>query len=283
MIEVGQMNRLRIVKFVDFGLYLDGGEDEEEILLPTRYMPLGCAVDDRIDVFIYFDSEDRIIATTETPYAMVGECARLEVSAVTPYGAFLNWGLSKDLLLPFNEQTGPISVGEFHLVCVFIDESSQRITASAKLNGFFHDEADGVFRVGEKVSLFAVLKTDLGYKMVVNNSHWGLLHRHDMVHALKEGDTFDGYIKHIRDDDRIDLALYRQPSEKSDEVADAILDALERAGGYLAMTDKSAPEVIKAKFGVSKKLYKKAIGSLYRKHAIAIEPDGIRIKVGRTS
>jgi len=279
MVEIGQMNRLRIVKFVDFGLYLDGG-DEEEILLPMRYMPVGCAVDDVIDVFIYFDSEDRIIATTEIPYVMVGEFARLQVRACNHYGAFLDWGLSKDLLLPFNEQIEPISVDAYCVVCLFIDESSGRITASAKLNGFLHDEADGAFVVGEKVSLFVALKTDLGYKMVINGSHWGLLHRHDWVREPKIGEDFTGYIKQVREDDRIDLALYRQPSEKSDQVADAIVNSLERAGGYLAITDKSTPEVIQAKFGVSKKLYKKAIGSLYRKHSITIEPDGIRLKVG---
>ncbi|MDQ6965097.1 MAG: S1-like domain-containing RNA-binding protein [Mariprofundales bacterium] len=283
MVEVGQMNRLRIVKYVDFGLYLDGGVDGGEILLPLRYVPEGVAVDEVIEVFIYLDSEDRLIATTETPYAMVGECGYLQVSAVTSYGAFLDWGLSKDLLLPFSEQVAPVAVGESHVVCLFIDESSQRITASAKLDEFLHDEDNGVFRVGEEVSLFTAVPTALGYKVVVNGSHWGLLHRHEIVREPKIGDLLTGYIKHIRDDGRLDTALYQRPSAKSDEVADAIMAALVDAGGYLAVTDSSSPQEIRSRFGVSKRLYKRALGTLYRKHLITIEEAGVRAKAGRSS
>jgi len=281
MVKIGQMNHLRIIKEVDFGFYLNGGDIEDggygEILLPMRYAPSGSTIGDTIHVFVYFDSEDRIIATTETPYAMVGSFALLEVSAINAYGAFLNWGLSKDLLLPFNEQIEPIKEGEYYVVCLFVDEESQRITASAKLNSFLHDEAYGAFHVGEAVELFVAAKTNLGYKMVINNSHWGLLHHHDIVQEPKIGEHCRGYIKQIRDDDRIDLCLHRLPSEKSDAVADSILDALESAGGFLAISDKSSPDVIKAKFGISKKLYKKAIGSLYRKRKISIKTDGIHL------
>ncbi|MDX8409873.1 MAG: S1-like domain-containing RNA-binding protein, partial [Mariprofundales bacterium] len=239
--------------------------------------PAGCDIGDMIEVFIYFDSEDRIIATTERPYAMVGEFALLKVASVSHYGAFLEWGLSKDLLLPFSEQISPIKEGEFHLVCLFIDENSQRIAASAKLNDFLHDQSQADFGDGEAVSLLNAVKTDLGYKMIVNNSHWGLLHRHELVQELKIGQRLNGYIKQIREDGRIDLCLHQRPSEKSDEVADAILAAVEKAGGFLAMTDKSSPDAIKARFGVSKNLYKKALGALYRKRTISLGADGIRL------
>ncbi|MDQ6951406.1 MAG: S1-like domain-containing RNA-binding protein [Mariprofundales bacterium] len=281
MVEIGRINRLRIVKEVDFGLYLDGGDPEQggfgEILLPARFVPPACCVNDEIAVFIYFDSEDRIIATTARPYAMVGEFVQLLVTSVSHYGAFLEWGLSKDLLLPFGEQIMPIQEGESHIVCLFLDEKSQRITASAKLNDFLHDESHGDFEVGDEVTLLTAAKTDLGHKMIVNNSHWGLLHRHEQVHELNIGQHLTGYIKQIRDDGRIDLCLHRLPSEKSDEVADTIMAALEKAGGTLTLTDKSSPAAIKATFGVSKALYKKAVGSLYRKRKIRIDSNSIRL------
>ena len=280
-VEIGQINRLQIVKEVDFGLYLDGGDEAYdgygETLLPSRYLPSTWNIGDRIEVFIYLDSEDRIIATTERPYALVGEFALLKVSSVSHYGAFLDWGLSKDLLLPFSEQITPVQAGELHLICLFIDEKSQRITASARLNDFLYDESHGDFRDGEAVSLLNAAKTDLGYKMIVNNSHWGLLHRHEQVHTLEIGQRLRGYIKHIRDDGRIDLCLHRRPSEKSDEVANAILAAVKQAGGFLPINDKSTPDAIRAQFGISKNLYKKAIGTLYRKRDIRIDADGIRL------
>lgn len=281
MMKIGRINRLRIVKEVDFGLYLDGGDKEQggfgEILLPIRYVPTKYAIDDMLDVFIYVDSEDRIIATTEKPFAMVGEFALLKVASINPYGIFFNWGLPKDLLLPFNEQFTRMDEGKSYVVRIFLDEKSNRIAASAKINRFLHDENEGIFEEGQEVSFFNAAKTDLGYKIIINNSHWGLLHQHELVHDIRRGEHLTGYIKRIREDDRIDLCLHQLPSEKSGEVADDILDALEKAGGFLAVNDKSSPDEIKAAFKISKRVFKKAIGMLYRQHKITLETDGIRL------
>lgn len=282
MLEIGRINRLKVIKEVDFGIYLDGGDAKQgghgEILLPARYVPKGCKVGDEIDVFIYFDSEDRIIATIEKPYAMVGEFALLKVASITKHGIFLNWGLPKDLLLPFNEQFTKMEEGKSYIVRVFLDEQTGRIAASAKINDFLHDDAFGEFEAGEEVSLLNAAKTDLGYKMIVNNTHWGLLHRHDQVRELRRGERLTGYIKQIRkEDNRIDLCLHKRPSEKSDAVGEAILHALEKAGGYLPVSDKSSPDEIRHRFKTSKALFKKAMGALYKQRLIRIENDGIHL------
>lgn len=281
MVKIGRINRLKVVKEVDFGLFLEGGDVERggygNILLPKRYVPSGCKVGDEIEVFIYFDSEDRIIATTERPYAMVGEVALLKVASVTRHGIFLNWGLPKDLLLPFNEQVTRMEAGKSYIVYLYLDDAGGRIAASAKLDDFISDESHGEFEVGQEVQLFNAARTDLGYKLVVDNSHWGLLHRHELVRELRRGERLTGYIKQIREDGRIDLCLHRLPSEKSGEVGEAILSALEQAGGFLPLSDKSSPEAIKAQFGVSKGLFKKAIGALYKQREIVIGKDGIRL------
>lgn len=271
---IGRINRLTVVREVDFGLYLDGGE-HGDILLPMRDVPQGCRVGDALDVFIYFDSEDRIIATTGRPYAMVGEFALLKVAAVTKHGIFLDWGLAKDLLLPFNEQVTRMEAGKSYIVRVFLDPDSRRIAASAKLDEFLFEEAHGEFAPGDEVSLFNAAKTELGYRMIVNGNHWGLLHRHELVREPARGERLTGYIKRIREDGRIDLCLHRQPSEKSGEIGDAILAALKAAGGFLPLTDRTDPEQIRERFGVSKKLYKKAVGALYRQRRIRIGDDGI--------
>lgn len=280
-VQIGRLNRLKVVKEVDFGLFLDGGDIEQggfgNILLPKRYVPQGCKVDDEIEVFIYFDSEDRIIATTERPYAMVGEVALLKAVSVTKHGIFFDWGLPKDLLLPFNEQITRIEAGKSYIVFLFLDDAGGRIAASAKLDDFISDEAHGEYEPGQEVQLFNAAKTDLGYKLVVNNSHWGLLHRHDMVRELKRGEKLAGYIKQVREDGRIDLCLHLKPSEKSGEVGEMILTALEQAGGFLPLSDKSDPADIKAQFGISKAMFKKAIGALYKQREITIGKDGIRL------
>jgi hypothetical protein len=277
--SIGRVNRLQVVREVDFGLYLDGGDAERgglgDILLPKRYVPKGCRIGDALDVFIYTDSEDRLIATTERPYAMVGEYALLKVASVTKHGIFLDWGLPKDLLLPFNEQETRMEAGKAYVVRLFLDADSRRIAASAKLDEFLFDEAHGEFSPGDAVSLFNAARTELGYRMIVNNSHWGLLHRHEQVRELKRGERLNGYIKQIREDGRIDLCLHRQPSGKSGEIGDAILAAMEAAGGFLPLTDKTGADEIRARFAVSKTLYKKAVGALYRQRRIRIGDDGI--------
>jgi len=281
MVEIGRINRLTVEKEVDFGLFLNGGDVNEgglgNILLPKRYVPKGCKVGDALDVFIYLDSEDRFIATTEKPYAMVGDFALLKVVSIGKVGVFLDWGLPKDLLLPYNEQVCRMEVGKSYVVRVFLDEESHRIAASALLDDFLHEGSEGEFAAGEEVQLFNAAKTELGYKMIVNNSHWGLLHRHDVVRELRRGERLTGYIKQIRPDGKIDLCLHKLPSEKSDEVGEAILAALEQAGGFLPLSDKSSPEAIRDRFGVSKAMFKKAIGALYKQRQIVIGDDGIRL------
>ncbi|HID36866.1 MAG TPA: GntR family transcriptional regulator [Ghiorsea sp.] len=278
MIHIGKINSLRIVKEVDFGLYLDGGEERGEILLPLRYIPQGAKVDDTIDVFIYFDSEDRIIATTETPYAQVGEFAFLEVVDVNNTGAFMNWGLIKDLLLPYDEQTHRPEVGKSYVVYILQDGTTGRPIASMKIRDFLDDESLDDFQVGQEVELFSANKTDLGYQMIINNTHVGLLHQHEAIRSIKHGERLQGFIQNIRDDHKIDVCLHMKPSEKTSEITDLILYKLKANGGFLALHDKSDPQDIKKAFGVSKGMFKKALGALYKRKKISLESGGIRLK-----
>ncbi|MFQ5518554.1 MAG: S1 RNA-binding domain-containing protein [Mariprofundus sp.] len=274
--ETGRMNRLKAVKKVDFGLYLDGGK-QGEILLPSRYVPEKWAVGDEIEVFIYRDSEDRLIATTEKPYAMVGDFALLKAVSVTRMGAFLNWGLPKDLLVPFAEQKPRMQEEKSYVVRIYIDEESDRIVASARLDDFLYRESEGELEAGEAVTLFIANKSDLGYQVIVNNTYWGLLHHSEAARALRRGHRIKGFIKNIREDGRIDLCLHLKPSEKTDEIAQLVLRELRKNDGLLSLTDKSSPQDIQERFGISKKMYKKAIGALYKKKQISIEPNAIRL------
>jgi len=276
MVETGKLNRLNVVKAVDFGLYLDGGS-QGEILLPGRYAPKNCTAGDKIEVFIYRDSEDRIIATTEKPYATVGEFACLKVVSITRMGAFFDWGLPKDLLVPFSEQVHAMEEGKRYVLRVYLDEASDRIVASARLDDFLHEDSDGDFETGEAVDLFVANKSDLGYKLIVNNSHWGLLHNQEVVRPLRRGEKLRGFIKNIRDDGKIDLTLHMRGRDKTDAAADLIMQALRREGGILNVTDKSSPDEIRALFDLSKAMYKKAVGSLYKRKIIVISHDGIRL------
>ncbi len=276
MVGIGKLNRLKVVKEVDFGLYLDGG-DKGEILLPARYVPKNCAVGDEIEVFIYRDSEDRIIATTEKPYVMVGGFACLKVVSVSHAGAFLDWGLPKDLLVPYSEMEHKMEADKRYVVGVYVDEHSERIVASAKLDDFLYDESEDEFEVGEEVDLFVANKSDLGHKLIVNDSHWGLLHYKEAIRDLKRGENLTGFIKNIRLDGKIDLCLRMLPSEKTGDLSDMLLKQLKKEDGFITLTDKSSPEEIKALFGVSKGNFKKAVGALYKKRMITIEEGGIRL------
>jgi predicted RNA-binding protein (virulence factor B family) len=276
MIETGRMNHLRVVKHVDFGIYLDGGE-AGEILMPSRYVPSPCLVGDELDVFIYRDSEDRLIATTERPYAMAGEFGLLKVVDVTALGAFLNWGLPKDLLVPFSEQKPRMEIGKSYVVRIYLDEDSDRIVASSRIDDFLHRESEDEFQAGEAVSLLISNKSDLGYQVIVDNSHWGLLHHSEAARPLRRGQHLDGFIRQIREDGRIDICLHIKASEKTDDITRMIMRGLRKNDGFIAVSDKSSPDDIFEHFGVSKKMYKKALGALYKKKIIAIETDGIRL------
>ena len=271
---IGRINTLQITKEVDFGLYLDGGK-LGEILLPIRYVPQGSKVGDAIDVFLYHDSEDRIIATTETPYAMAGECAYLKCIATNKAGAFLNWGLPKDLLVPFNQQKPPMEVGKSYVVYLYEDDQSGRIAASAKLDRFLFQDSDEDFKISEEVSLLNANKTDLGYKVIINHTHWGLLHHQRASRPLKRGERFNGYIKHIREDGKIDVAMHLNTREKLDDTAEMILIELKKHANFLPLTDKSSSEDIFSQLHISKGLFKKAVGTLYKKKYIRLESDGI--------
>ena len=274
MAAIGLLNELEIVKEVDFGLYLDGGA-QGEILLPKRYVPENYKVGDQIEVFIYLDSEDRLIATTETPLAMVGDFAMLKVVSTTPVGAFMEWGLQKDLLVPFREQQFPMEEGRNYLVFVYVDDETQRIVGSTKLDKFV-DNLPVDYEAGEEVDLIIAGKTDLGYKAIIDNSHWGLIFKNEVFQPLKTGDRLKGYIKNVRPDEKIDLVLQKPGYEKIDSIAQGVLDKLKEAGNFLPVNDKTDPNEISKLFGISKKNFKKAIGSLYKQRLITIEEEGIR-------
>ena len=275
MILTGRYNTLKVVKFVDFGVYLDGGE-RGEILLPARYVPDSIEVGDDLEVFIYLDSEDRIIATTEKPFAQVGEFAMLRALAVNNVGAFLDWGLMKDLLVPFREQKMDMVAGRSYLVYVYLDPDSGRIAASAKLDKFL-DNVIPQYQVGEEVSVIVESESVLGYNTIINHLHRGILYHDELPGPLNKGQQMKAYIKKVREDNKIDLSLYRPGYEQVDSVSQSILDRMKEAGGFLPFTDKSDAALIFEHFAISKKVFKKAIGALYRQRRILLEENGIRI------
>ncbi|MCP4268889.1 MAG: GntR family transcriptional regulator, partial [Candidatus Brocadiaceae bacterium] len=259
----------------DFGIYLDGGE-HGEILLPSRYVPENCKVDEILKVFIYLDSEDRFIATTEKPYAMVGDFVLLKVVSVSSVGVFLDWGLPKDLMVPFREQSPNMEEDKSYMVRIYVDKKSNRIAATTRLDRYLDNEP-ACFQVGEEVGLLICNQTDIGYKAIINNTHWGVLYTNEVFQPLKSGQVIKGYIKKVRNDNKIDLSLHKPGYERVDDVTEIILNVLKQKGCFLPVTDKSTPETIYKLFGVSKKTYKKAIGAIYKKKLITIENDGIRL------
>ena len=275
MAEIGKLNTLRVVKEVDFGLYLDGGE-HGEILIPKRYVPENCKPEDNIEVFIYLDSEDRIIATTEKPYIKVGEFAMLQVVAVNQIGAFLYWGLPKDLLVPFREQKQKMEEGKWYIVTAYLDPDSKRLVASAKIDKFL-DNLPPDYEDGEEVDLLISGESDLGFNAIINSMHLGVLYKNEVFQPLKKGDKIKGYIKKIREDEKIDLILQKPGYQKVDDISMKIVDILKEHGGFIAITDKSDPDTIYNLFGVSKKTFKKAIGSLYKLRIISINDEGIKL------
>ena len=273
--EIGKINNLQVVKNLDHGIYLDG-EDLGEILMPSRYVPENCEVGDFLDVFIYLDSADLLIATTETPYVMVGECTYLKVVDVNQAGAFLDWGLPKDLLVPYGEQVSPLKIGQSYTVLVYLDENTNRIAATQKLDSHLSEEAQ-YFKPGQAVDLLIFGKTELGYKAVINNTHIGLIYKNEVFQTLTHGEKLKGYIKTIRPDRRIDLSLQIPGKSARDDLNTRILNHLKKNDGESALTDKSPPEDIYKCFAVSKKNYKKALGMLYKKKLILIEEDKITL------
>jgi predicted RNA-binding protein (virulence factor B family) len=275
MIKIGQFNRLRVLKEVPFGVYLDG-ERAGEILLPRKYVPKGAQIGDSVDVFIYFDSEDKIIATTQQPKTKVGCFALLKVIDVNYVGAFLDWGLDKDLLVPRSEQQRPMEKDKSYIIYVTQDQD-ERIIASSKLDHFL-DKSPPQFTHGEEVNLLIAETTPLGNKVIINDSHWGLIHAGEIFQRLRYGERMPGYIKTVREDGKIDVVLKKFGQDRINELTTVILTKLEKEGGFLPLHDKSSSLEIQRAFGESKKSFKNAIGRLYKLGKIDINPDGIRIR-----
>jgi len=275
MIEIGHSYELKVVKQVDFGVYLDAAE-LGEVLLPKRHLPEKLAVGDSIAVFLYLDSEDRPVATTQKPKAQVGEFAYLKVVDTTDIGAFLDWGLDKDLLVPFAEQHRPMEVGHSYIVYLYIDKRDGRITASSKIDKFLDDLRPHQFEPQQKVDLLIANTTELGFKAIINNSHWGVLYKDEVFQRLSFGQSKKGFIKNVRADGKIDLTL-QGGQETRDKYAKIILIYLQKQNGFAPVHDKSDPQLISRLFGMSKGAFKKAIGGLYKQRIISIEKDGIRL------
>lgn len=273
-VRIGDFNTLTATRESANGLYLDGGP-WGEILLPQRYVAKDMYPGSKIDVFLYTDSEDRLVATTEKPKARVGEFACLEVVNVTPIGAFLNWGLAKDLLMPLGEQKREVRPGERCVVAVFLDLNTHRVAASARLSGFICKDAPS-YKKGDKVSLLICNKTELGYRAIVDHSYWGVLFSSDVFEPLEVGAVKQGFIKRVRKDGKIDLLLHKPGYKKVKDFTDTVLEKLEEEGGFLALNDKTDPETIYEVFGVSKKTFKQAVGALYKQRKISVDDEGIR-------
>ena len=274
-IELGKFNQLEVVKEVDFGLYLDGGE-EGEILLPTRYVPEGCQVGDMLNVFLYLDIDERLIATTLTPLVQVGQFACLEVAWVNQFGAFLNWGLMKDLFVPFSEQKMKMQVGRKYVIHAHLDDESYRIVASAKVERYLSKDIPD-YAPGTEVDILIWQKTDLGFKEIIDNKHSGLLYENEIFCTLETGMQMRAFVKQVREDGKVDLILQKPGFEKIDDFSKTLLDYIKEHGGRIHLNDKSPAEDIYDTFGVSKKTFKKGVGDLYKKRLISLQENGITL------
>lgn len=275
MIKIGHSYELDVVKILDFGAYLDA-KDLGEVLLPLKYLPDDLSPGDSIEVFLYLDSEDRPIATTLTPRACVGEFAYLKVVDVSRVGAFLDWGLEKDLLVPFSEQHIPMLEGHSYLVYVYRDKNDGRIAASSKIDRFIDEDKPHDFKSQQAVDLIIANSTELGYRAIINHQYWGVLYRDDVFIRLSFGQRTKGFIKQIRSDGKIDLSLQGGQITR-DKNSEMIINYLNCKEGFAPVHDKSDPKLISELFGMSKGAFKKAIGSLYKQRVIRIEKDGIHL------
>lgn len=278
MIQLGKYANLEVVKTLSFGAYLDAGPFGE-VLLPKRYVPKDIEVGQEIRVFLYCDSEDRVIATTDKPYARLGDIAALKVTDVAPNGAYLDWGLMKDLFVPFREQEEKMQVGKTYVVKVLFDESTDRIYATSKISKFLIAKNEGKFKIGDEVKFSVWQRTDLGYKVIIDNQYIGLLFKNEVFQPIQIGKILRGYIKNIREDDKIDVCL--QKSGYQNQIPDAsniILEKLKNNNGFLYLTDNSDPVEIYEILGISKKAFKKAVGNLYKQQIITLEKAGIKLR-----
>jgi predicted RNA-binding protein (virulence factor B family) len=273
----GKYNHLKINRLVDFGAFLDDG-DGGEILMPGKYLPPNAAPDDMVDVFVYYDSDDRIVATTEKPFVQIGEFAALTCKSTTHFGAFMDWGLLKDLLVPVREQNVPMMRGKKYVVYVYFDKVSERLAGTAKISKYLN-KTPLPYQEGDSVELLIWNKTPLGYNAIIGKEHSGIIYSNEVFQPLTTGDKITGYIKHIRPDGKTDLALQKSGMPHVDEMAERILHTLRENNGYIGLTDNSSPEDIYERFGMSKKAWKKAVGTLYKARKIDITPNGIRLEM----
>lgn len=273
MADFGKMNTLKVNRFAPPGAYLQ--YNEEEVLMPNKYMAEGLAEGDEVEVFVYKDSEDRLVATTLKPMAQVGEFAAMEVVDTAGFGAFLEWGLEKHLLVPKREMQEEMRVGKKYVVKVVLDHLTDRIVGVAKLNAFIFDDAD--YERGAEVKGLVVSKTDLGYKVLVDSKYWGLLYSNEVFKEINQGDAINCFVRKVREDGKLDLSV-RNPGEETQQTdADSILELLKMNGGSMNVSDKSDPELIRETFGLSKKSFKKALGTLYKNKLIEIDPTAIKL------
>lgn len=269
-IQLGKFNRLEIIKEVDFGVYLSG-----DILLPSRYVPDNSHIGDILNVFIYLDQDERPIATTLTPLVQVGEFAVLETVWKNEYGAFLNWGLMKDLFVPFKEQKEEMEIGNKYLIYAYIDTQTDRIVASSKIEKFFSNEAPN-YQSGDEVNILISDRTNIGFRAIVDNKFKGMMYDNQTFQSLNVGDKIKAYVDKIRMDGRIDLLINKPGREGIDNLSEKLFDYIVRSGGFVPITDKSDPELIYNTFGMSKKAFKKSVGALLREEMIKIEENGLR-------
>lgn len=276
MIKIGQYNRLKVSRLTDFGAYLDAGNGVE-ILIPARYLTMPPSEGEELDVFVYTDSEDRLIATTEKPFVEVGQFAFLQVVDIHPrVGAFLNWGLAKDLLCPFNEQKNKMVPNGIYCVYAYLDDATKRVVASSKIEKFLGNVYPE-YRRHEIVRALVCKRTDIGYMAIVNNLHAGMIYVDELITHPEIGQTVTAYVKKVREDGKIDLTLKDTNGKRAHGVADRILEQMEHNGGITRITDKSSPEEIAEVFGCSKKDFKKAVGLLYKDRKIEITPNELRL------
>ncbi len=276
MINIGEFNELSVSRFVDFGCYL-ADADGDEVLLPKRYLNGDETVGDSLTVFVYNDSENRPVATTEKPTAVVGDFALMRVKAVNNIGAFLDWGLvAKDLLVPFREQRVDMKVGRSYIVHVYLDKATDRVVASAKLDRFIDSSKPNYYH-RQKVDLLVTQRTEIGYKVIVDGRHWGMVYQSETYRNINIGDHLEGYVKHVRPDGKVDVTVEKIERMRVGDLSGTIIDYLKSHGGKMSVTDKSTPEEIRNVFNCSKKDFKKAIGQLYREHQVILEPDSVAI------
>ena len=275
MKKIGNYNKLRVVKKVDFGLYLDG-EEYGEILLPQKYVTDDMLPGEEVEIFLYRDSEDRLVATTENPYVVVGEVGLLKAKQVSSPGAFMDWGVMKDLLVPFREQTEPIEEGRWYLVYVYLDRVTNRIVGSTKLNKYIGNKPPR-YQPGDEVEIIVARRAEIGYRVIVDNLHWGMVYKNDVFDTLRIGDVMHGVVKLVRDDGKVDVTFREQGGERVFQLARHIVGYLEDNNGVMRLCDKSHPDDIKAVFHCSKKDFKKALGYLFKRRRILVADNGVKL------